>query len=409
MATVLYIEDDSASRMLVRKLLRAAGHRVLEASDGLEGVRIAREQPVDLVLVDIDVPGLDGYEVTLRLRSLRDLDGHLPIVALTAQGERLTSLAVGADGFIEKPIDVRAFPGMVARYLGGHRDSRPPVLEEPLRARSGRIVEKLERRLEELTTAYHRLSEMARLRKEYLRNVTHELATPLTPIIGYLRLLLDGDLGSLNEEQRRCLASMERSALRLRRLVDTLVDVAAFEQGSLRFVVSEYDPTELLSSIREEAEAMARSEGRGLSWKGPQDASAHRVRGDVERLRRAILHVVDNALKFSPPGGLVAVEAEWNEEGRGDVFVADSGPGISSEERERLFEPFFQVDGSRTRRHGGVGLGLALVRRVVRAHGGDVFLSSPPNRSVAGERLPGTLVHLWFGSDTAFERGGGEQ
>ncbi len=404
MPTVLYIEDDPASRMLVRKLLQSAGHRVLEAADGLEGVRIVREQPVDLVLVDIDVPGLDGYEVTLRLRGLRGLGDHLPIVALTAQGDRLSSLAVGADGFIEKPIDARAFCRTVARYLRGHRDSRPPVLEERLRDRSSRIVERLERRIEELTAAHERLSEMERLRREYLRNVTHELATPLTPLLGYLRLLLDEDLGPLNEDQRRCLGSMERSTRRLRSLVDTLVDVAAFEQGTLRFDLSDYDPVHLLGSVREEAESKMRGEGGRLIWRGPSESGRRIARGDVDRLRRALLHVIDNAVKFSPPGGVVAVEASLRETGGVEVLVADSGPGVSFEERDRLFDPFFQVDGSRTRRHGGVGVGLALVRRVVRAHGGDVVLRSPPDRLVASEQLPGTLVRLWFELDPDWER-----
>src|SRR5689334_18838463 len=123
MATVLHIEDDAGSRLLVRKLLQAAGHEVVDAESGLQGIRLAEATRPDLVLVDINVPDLDGYEVTLRLRGMPSLEG-IPIVAITAEGDRETSLAVGADGFIAKPIDARELPGVVARFLSGHTERR---------------------------------------------------------------------------------------------------------------------------------------------------------------------------------------------------------------------------------------------------------------------------------------------
>ena len=122
MARVLHIEDDPNSRRLVEKLLSREGHEVVDTESGLDGIRLAREQRPDLVLVDINVPDLDGYEVTLRLRGMPELEG-VPIVAITAEGDRQTSLAVGADGFIAKPIDARRFARTVASFLGGHREA----------------------------------------------------------------------------------------------------------------------------------------------------------------------------------------------------------------------------------------------------------------------------------------------
>src|SRR5215472_7819070 len=121
MSRVLHIEDDPRNRLLVRKLLLADGHEVVDAVDGLEGVRLAIAQRPDLVLVDLNIPGLDGYEVTLRLRSEASLNG-VPIVAITAEGEKETSFAVGCDGFVQKPIDARNFGRQVRQYLGGHRE-----------------------------------------------------------------------------------------------------------------------------------------------------------------------------------------------------------------------------------------------------------------------------------------------
>src|ERR1700734_2782414 len=121
MSRVLHIEDDPRNRLLVRKLLASEGHEGIDATDGLEGVRAALSIRPDLVLVDLNIPGLDGYEVTLRLRSEPTLSG-VPIVAITAEGDRDTSFAVGCDGFIQKPIDARNFARQMRQYLGGHRE-----------------------------------------------------------------------------------------------------------------------------------------------------------------------------------------------------------------------------------------------------------------------------------------------
>ncbi|MGB5284168.1 MAG: response regulator, partial [Polyangiales bacterium] len=121
MARVLHIEDDPNNRRLVQKLLGAAGHEVIEAEGGVEGIRLAREMVPDLVLVDINIPDLDGYEVTLRLRGMPTLQ-EVPIVAITAEGDRDSTLAVGCDGFIAKPISAAHFAETIARFLEGHRE-----------------------------------------------------------------------------------------------------------------------------------------------------------------------------------------------------------------------------------------------------------------------------------------------
>src|SRR5215475_12492093 len=144
MPKVLCIEDDPASRLLVRKLLQPAGFQVVDAVDGLEGIRKARDERPDLVLVDIAIPGLDGYEVTLRLRSEPKLRG-VPIVAITAEGDRDTSLAVGCDGFVQKPIDALSFADKLRGYLDGWKESTSPdATGQHLRLQSQRIVSHLE-------------------------------------------------------------------------------------------------------------------------------------------------------------------------------------------------------------------------------------------------------------------------
>src|SRR5215468_2041713 len=243
MPRILHIEDDPANRLLVRKLLQAAGHEVIDAADGLEGVQIACARRPDLVLVDLNIPGLDGYEVTLRLRSEASLNG-VPIVAITAEGDKETSFAVGCDGFLQKPIDARQFGRQVRQFLGGHRErmtSSADATGERLRIQSGRIVGHLEERVAELSAANERLRDMDRLRTEFYRNISHELATPLTPIVGYLRMMMDEELGETSKPQMKALRAMDDCVRRLRSVLDNLIDVTGLEMGKMRFFHRDYD------------------------------------------------------------------------------------------------------------------------------------------------------------------------
>lgn len=396
MARVLHIEDDARNRLLVRKLLTSAGHEVIDAGSGLEGIRLASEHRPDLVLVDINVPDLDGYEVTLRLRGIPSLD-RVPIVAITAEGDRETSLAVGADGFISKPIDSGRFARKIDRFLKGHRERADQTGEIRLRERSQKIVARLEHKVVELLDANRRLEEMARLRREFLQNVSHELATPLTPVVGYLRLLMNEELGPLTPLQRKCLQSIEASTQRLRSVVDSLLDVSSLESGRMHFYERDYDFLEVAS--RAVDEVRPRFADAGIEVLEEPASAGLPARGDPDKLRRAMVHVLDNAAKFTPRGGQVAVAVRrGGMVGQGgahyELVVADGGPGVAPAELERILEPFYQVDGSVTRAHGGVGLGLAFARRVTEAFGGGLEVASPPDEDVAGVRLGGTMVRL---------------
>lgn len=394
MARILHIEDDPKNRLLVRKLLRAAGHEVEDAETGIEGIRLAADHPPDLVLVDLYLPDLDGYEVTLRLRGLEALV-ETPIVSITAEGDRERSLAVGADGFIAKPIDARSFARTISRFLKGHREQGTTRTSYQLRIASQRIVEHLERKVVELEEANARLEEMMRLRREFLQNLSHELATPMTPIVGYLRLLLDEELGELNPMQLKSLHAVQHSTERLRGLIDTLLDVSSFETGRMHFYQREYDFGQVVQRAVEQV--AARFSDRHVRLHAvPADAEMPGV-GDPDKVRRAVVHVLDNAAKFTPSDGDVAVEVQRVEEA-GDAFyalrVADSGPGVPPEEIANILDAFYQADGSATRQHGGVGLGLAFARRVSEAMGGSVQIHSPPLHRVAGFDLSGTEVIL---------------
>ncbi|MEO8178678.1 MAG: hybrid sensor histidine kinase/response regulator [Deltaproteobacteria bacterium] len=377
MARILHIEDDPANRLLVRKILGPAGFEVIDAADGVEGIRKAITEHPDLVLVDIAIPGLDGYEVTLRLRAEPHLR-HVPIVAITAEGNRETSLAVGCDGFLQKPIDARTFVDTIRSYLLGLKDKGDQTSKH-LRLQSQRIVSHLEEKVDQLSSANARLVEMDQARKEFYRNVSHELATPMTPIVGYVRLLLDGELGDLNVAQSKAIAAINDCAVRLRGLIDNLLDVTALETGRMNFKYEEYDLARVVQ------QALGRSEPRFLEKK---QRLVHEIHGqmpgigDAVRLGRALDQLLDNAQKFTPVGGSVGIRARPLADRQFELCVADTGPGVPEHAAKRVFEPFFQADGSETRSYGGAGVGLAVVRGVARGHGGYVVTKTPADETM---------------------------
>jgi signal transduction histidine kinase len=391
MSRVLHIEDDPRNRLLVRKLLAADGHEVIDAADGLEGVRLAIAQRPDLVLVDLNIPGLDGYEVTLRLRNEAALRG-VPIIAITAEGDRETSFAVGCDGFVQKPINARQFATQMRQYLGGHRErmmTSPDATGERLRAQSGRIVAHLESKVAELSAANDRLRDMDRLRTEFYRNISHELATPLTPIVGYLRMMADEELGEVSRPQAKALHAMDDCVRRLRGVLDNLIDVTGLETGKMRFFHRDYD---FLDTVRRAVAALAdRFAERQVQLVEEFPLGPLPAYGDSDRLGRAMLQILENAAKFTPEGGHVGVRVRVLENAY-ELVVADTGPGVPAERAERIFEPFYQVDGSPTRAHGGVGVGLAIARRVARGLGGDIRVTQ--GAAMAGGFFPGAVFWL---------------
>jgi signal transduction histidine kinase len=388
--TILHIEDDPANRLLVRKLLTPAGFDVVDAADGLEGIRKALADRPDLVLVDIAIPGLDGYEVTLRLRAEASL-ARVPIVAITAEGNRDTSLAVGCDGFLQKPIDARTFAHTIRGYLGGRRERASTMAGDHLRQQSQKIVAHLEEKIAELSEANERLVEMDQARREFYRNVTHELATPMTPIVGYVKLLADGELGELSAPQLKAVRAVNDCAQRLRGLIDNLLDVTALETGRMRFAHREYDAASIVRDALGKLASAFTEKGLAAVSEIPTSLPAF---GDADRLRRATSELLENASKFTPPGGSVGIRLRRLTVGQLEICVADTGPGVPAEAAPRLFEPFYQADGSVTRAHGGAGVGLAIVRGVARGHGGDVRVVSPGNEEIGGIRFPGASFFL---------------
>lgn len=236
---------------------------------------------------------------------------------------------------------------------------------------NARLYESLKERARRLKLAYDELKELNRLKSEFVQNVSHELRTPLTFIRGYVDLLLEGSLGELSPAQLDALKIVSSKTEALTHLVNDIISLQRAEMASLDLApVSLGDVIEL--ALRG-AEAAAQEAHLTLVQRIP--ANLDPALADRARLTQVMDNLIGNALKFTPPGGTIEI---WVED-EGDfhrVYVRDTGIGIPADKLEKIFEPFYQIDGSTTRRFGGAGLGLAIVRQIVEAHGGQVGVTS---------------------------------
>lgn len=232
---ILYIEDNPENLLLVRRILERKGYEILAAQSGLAGLELAAQSQPDLILLDINLPELDGYALASRLKNTEGLK-DTPIIAVTANvmaGDKERSLVAGCDGYIEKPIDVAAFPEQVKAFLAGKREKIENVETESrfLKEFRANVAQQLENKIRELGRANDELRELDRLKGEFLQNISHELRTPLTPISGYLEMMLTGEMGPLTQSQREALNAIERSAKRLSELIDRLLDFTRLASG----------------------------------------------------------------------------------------------------------------------------------------------------------------------------------
>jgi two-component system, NarL family, sensor histidine kinase BarA len=244
-----------------------------------------------------------------------------------------------------------------------------------------------------LQQAYDKLKELDRLKSTFLATMSHELRTPLTSIIGYSDMLASGMGGELSPTQREFVDTVRAKGDQLLELILTLLDVAKLEQDKLKLHLITLTPSELaLDVLRTVSPAAAK---KGIQLENRIESKLPSMLVDKTRLRQVLLNLLDNAIKFTPSGGSVRLEVTScslarPSEANAAVFnlprqavqftVQDSGIGIADGEHEKIFDAFYQVDGSATREHGGAGLGLSIVKRLVEGHGGTIAVESQPGR-----------------------------
>jgi signal transduction histidine kinase len=246
-------------------------------------------------------------------------------------------------------------------------------LQHALQIANRNLEQRVRERTAELAQALERLSELDRLKANFVGNISHELRTPMTQVVGYVELLAEGTLGSLPPEQSGALQSMRRAVSRLESLIEDLIQFAATTRGEVRLAIS---PCDLLLAARDAISHARHGSGAGKANVGlDAEPGLPLVRADRARITWVIGQLLDNSLKFTPPGGRVTLSLRHSPRG---VFlsVQDTGIGIPQSRIAELFTPFHQLDGATTRRYSGTGLGLALAQQIVEAHGSQIRVES---------------------------------
>jgi signal transduction histidine kinase len=240
---------------------------------------------------------------------------------------------------------------------------------------NARLYHKVQRDAAELEHANAELRELDRLKDEFIQNMSHELRTPLTFVQGYVELMQEEELGPLTPEQRAALATVMDRSKAIVHLVNDIISLTKDRRDLLQ--VDHVDLTDVIERSVKAAWVVAENAHITLRWE--VDARTPLILGDARRLGQVLDNLLGNAIKFSPNGGEVFVQAApLNGEVR--VTVTDHGIGIPPAELPRIWDRFYQVDGSSTRRYGGSGLGLTIVKRIVEAHGGRIWVDSAPDQ-----------------------------
>lgn len=260
-------------------------------------------------------------------------------------------------------------PEAIDRAITGQIIELHAALQESNRNLEQRVAE----RTTELRQALERLTELNQLKTNLISNVSHELRTPLAHVKGYVELMEANELGPLSEEQTKAISVISRATVRLERLIEDLIAFSTAAREGLTLEIRPAHLNVLVETVLERSLDKARRADVELNMSVPEDLPP--VRADLDKLSWVLYQLVDNAVKFTPAGGKVQVWAEQYN-GLASIAVSDTGIGIPGDKLEEIFEPFHQLDGSPTRRYGGTGLGLALVKQIVDAHGSSVTVES---------------------------------
>lgn len=352
---ILVVDDSPDNVFLIKTILEEEGYTVSTAENGASALAQLETSTCDLVLLDLMMPGIDGYEVTKRVRQNTALP-FIPILLITAHDSPNVAqgLDLGADDFIRKPVTVDELLARVRSLL--------------------RLKHSIDER-----------DEIARQRQDFVSRLTHDLRTPLVAADRMLMLFQQGALGELSSQMQEVIAIMARSNINLLSMVNTLLEVYRFEAGRKTLAFQPVNLGQLLEEVTGELAPLAQDKKLSLNLDVTEEPGT--VMGDRLELHRLFTNLIGNAIKFTDSGSVTvrftsqhqldkSSQSQLSEKSNSveyiSIEIADTGPGIRPEEQATIFERFRQG----SHKSSGSGLGLYLARRIVEAHQGIILLNS---------------------------------
>jgi signal transduction histidine kinase len=356
-ADILVVDDTPANLQLLSDMLTEAGYEVRVVPSGRLALTSAAEHVPDLILLDINMPDLDGYEVCRRLKANPKL-APVPVLfisALSAPLDKVKAFSSGGVDYVTKPFQVEEVMARVRTHVENRR-----------------LQSALEERALELEERNVALQRSEKLRENLVHMIVHDMRTPLSGLLASLQFLEEEAAPSLQKESQDDLRNAGIAGQRLAQMIADMLDINRFEAGKLDLQPQQLRAGQLFERSIGSLGGLAK--GRRLPVTVPEDLELF---GDPEVLRRVIVNLLGNALKFTPGEGRVELGAAPRE-ACVRVTVKDEGPGIAPSYHARIFDKFEQVD---VRAEGGlasIGLGLTFCKLAVEAHGGRIGVESAP-------------------------------
>jgi signal transduction histidine kinase len=355
---VLIVDDSEDDVEMIRRCLTDDTTEIRGVTDSAQAERVFAEFEPDCVLLDLHMPKPDGLEILRRIRDAQSRVGFLPVLVMTGDVgpvARNSALDLGADDFLTKPLDRK---------------------EVVLRVRNLLATRRL----------HVELARANQHKSEFLASMSHELRTQLSSVIGFSELLLSDTSDRFDEPRRRkFLAQINSSGRYLLDLTSDILDLAKMESGHTMLRLETVMIVDVAHGVMRTIEPLASRKAIRIK---ADLAAAGTVLADAGKLRQMLLNLVSNAVKFTPEGGHVTIGARRLVD-RVEISVRDDGIGIAESEFEHLFEEFRQAGSDIARDQQGMGLGLALTKRFVELHGGEIrFASEVGKGSVFTLRLP---------------------
>lgn len=369
---LLVVDDEESLRITTAAILEKEGYTVDTASSGDEAIALMDEADYDLVLTDLHMEGGDGLSVLNQIRRHSPLTISVVLTGFASVESAIAALQEGAYDYLVKPCDIDSMKHTIRR---GVEHRRLMLAEQKARTDLEQLNLDLERRITERTAELTRLNgelaEANRAKDVFLATLSHELRTPLTPVVGWIKLLRSGNLDEKSVAQ--ALDAIERNAWLQSKLIDDLLDTSRIATGKLHFEPKPTDLNTIVNSAIDTVRASAAS--RSIQLSIDISPSSLVVMGEPVRLQQIAWNLISNAIKFTDPGGKVSISTHIDGS-HARLRVEDTGVGIAPDFLPHVFDRFIQADGSTSRRHGGLGLGLAIADALAKMHGGKIEAES---------------------------------